>query len=289
MPDLAPPDVIINEIMDLEDDGQFAAARERLREAARCDADLPDRHAQTRRAAGLLRDRPDCPDFSVRVLANVDAQRPYLPRRASAGYDAGRLAVAACTALAVGALILLRPGAPDQPQGGQTAQTSTGEAGLFQADALRSVRTAGGWDVQAPQRSEPSPRRSLSIGSTRAYDLTDWDTSLRLTDASPLDTFMPAPVGYDHLARASAAEAPQLTLLGATTPSARTMPRPMRLDELAELWSAGGDRSRLMGGRLMPSTGDDASNSVNTIRFDEPWWDTILLRARSAAPSRQRD
>jgi hypothetical protein len=280
---LTPADVIINEIMDMEDEGELTAARARLREAARCDSELPDRHAQTRRVAGMLRDAPDVPDFSIRVLAAVDAQRPYLPRRGGSRYDAGRLAVAACAVLAVGVLITIRPGTEQGNTSQVATQTDANGLGAYQADALGSVRAAGGWGaLDYRERAAAPTSKTLSIGSTRAYDTADWDTSLRLGGGSSLDTFMPPAAGLDSPSRVAASSEPMpLTLLGATAPSARVSSRSMSLEELAQLWSARGDRSRMMGGNWVSGMGDSAEKKMGEIRFDEPWWENVLLRARS--------
>lgn len=77
-----PADVLVNQIIDLEAEGQLHDAKAIFAESCAHDSDFEDRYTATREPLALMRVdlMPRGMDLSSRIIERVESQRPYLPR-----------------------------------------------------------------------------------------------------------------------------------------------------------------------------------------------------------------
>lgn len=104
-----PADVIINQIIDLEAEGQLHDAKAIYADACAHDHDFEDRYAATREPLALMRAdlMPRGMDLSSNIIERVESQRPYLPREHRRRIGGTRMLVgsAAFAIFAIGAIL----------------------------------------------------------------------------------------------------------------------------------------------------------------------------------------
>jgi len=141
-----PTDAVINHILDLEADGQIHEARAVLQDAAATDPEINDRFADTHRVIGLLQnaDQTRSPDLCARIIEQVEAQRPYLPRpsRRHIGGLRMLLASSAFAVVAVAALLQMTVKFGGSREGDGASQ-STAASTPSRAPAVTPSSTAG--------------------------------------------------------------------------------------------------------------------------------------------------
>jgi hypothetical protein len=195
-------DMIINECLTLEAEGEVHEAAARLRRAAIADPGIIERFNATRRVLGILETEvPVGPDLSARIIAGVDERRPFLPRRSPRRLSTSRLIVAPAVlaALAVAAVVQWQPPAPPSSAAPVTASADSAEA--QRADPISPLRALG-------EASADAARPRLSFGNADAYGQGNWAPTL----TTPAGQAVPVATGRRE-AWATHAASPGPTLL----------------------------------------------------------------------------
>lgn len=237
-------DIIINECLTLEAEGEVHEAAARLRRAAIADPGIIERFNATRRVLSILETEvPVGPDLSARIIAGVDERRPFLPRRTPRRLSTSRLIVAPAVlaALAVAAVVQWQPPPSPSPASPVTASADGGEA--LRADPISPLRALG-------EASADAARPRLSFGNADAYGQGNWVPSLTI----PSEGAIPAAAGRSE-ARAARTASPGPTLLS-PAPNAsvlRVFPWDVRADGPGSLIFFR-DLDPRSAGRAMPPT-----------------------------------
>lgn len=167
-------DIVVNQILDLQADGQVHEARAVLQECCRGDALLAERFDETNRVMALLRigDDGDAfkghPDMTASIIERVERQRVYLPRPTRRRLGTLRPLIASCGFAVLAVVGLMRYRTPEvarpliDPQSSlevaSDAQPATG--GVHSVLAAASDQVIAAASVQARRPALP-PSDSL--------------------------------------------------------------------------------------------------------------------------------
>jgi len=126
-----PADVLINQIIDLEAEGQLHEAKAIYAESCSHDHDFEDRYTATREPLALMRVdlMPRGMDLSSQIIERVESHRPYLPRQHRRRIGGTRMLVgsAVFAIFTIGAIlqISIDPGDTDSPLAPLTSSTNS--------------------------------------------------------------------------------------------------------------------------------------------------------------------
>lgn len=117
-----PTDILVDQVLDLQADGQVHEARAVLHEAAATNPLIAERFEETNRVISMLRIGEDGqafrghPDMTASIIERVERQRVFLPRPSRRRLGTMRPLIASCGFAVLAVVGLLRYRTPDEPQ-----------------------------------------------------------------------------------------------------------------------------------------------------------------------------
>ena len=191
-------DIVINQILDLQADGQILEARAVLQDSCRTDSLLAERFDETNRVMSMLRigDDGDAfkghPDMTASIIERVERQRVFQPRPSRRRLGTLRPLIASCGFAVLAVVGLMRYRTPDAAQpaidprhslevaaqaepatgGVHTVIASAGEQVLAAANTTGTEPTplAGEWLHRADRYENLSQRASPVLLARSASD-----------------------------------------------------------------------------------------------------------------------